>query len=194
MEHLLALEGLPPAGSAADSSPASKVPPSLLEEVFALNEELDEIRDLRESGGDAAALHARLDAARKPIEGKREEDERQLQELSARWDMQPWLRRRRISDVDSLRDRLLAATTSHCSQPWNGCREIVIGMAKGTHHESRFTSPDWGAVGRSFASISHTNASSPTYRAAVRRDRDDSGDCPSLRSCLFRILPDRRLP
>jgi hypothetical protein len=30
------------------------VPPGLLEEVFALNEELDEIRDLRESGTDAA--------------------------------------------------------------------------------------------------------------------------------------------
>jgi hypothetical protein len=39
------------------------VPPALLEEVFALNEELDEIRELRESGG-ARPAALRLDAAR----------------------------------------------------------------------------------------------------------------------------------
>ena len=43
---------------------AAKVPPALLEEVFALNEELDEIREQRESGADAAALAARLERAR----------------------------------------------------------------------------------------------------------------------------------
>src|SRR5688572_5632618 len=50
IEHLLAIEGLPPARS---EDGTAKVPPSLLEDVFALNEELDEIRELRESGGDA---------------------------------------------------------------------------------------------------------------------------------------------
>jgi len=48
IEHLLAIEGLPPAKSedpsAGSGHAANKVPPSLLEEVFALNEELDEIR------------------------------------------------------------------------------------------------------------------------------------------------------
>src|SRR6188508_3622523 len=47
IEHLLAIEGLPPAKS---EDGTAKVPPGLLEEVFALNEELDEIRELRESG------------------------------------------------------------------------------------------------------------------------------------------------
>ena len=61
VEHLLAIEGLPPAKS--EDGGTAKVPPSLLEEVFALNEELDEIRELRESGGDAEqAARARLDA------------------------------------------------------------------------------------------------------------------------------------
>src|ERR1043166_4189517 len=53
IEHPLAIEGLPPAKSEQGTA---KVPPSLLEEVFALNEELDEIRERRESGADAASL------------------------------------------------------------------------------------------------------------------------------------------
>ena len=49
IEHLLAIEGLPPAKSEDGSA---KVPPGLLEEVFELNEQLDEIRESRESGAD----------------------------------------------------------------------------------------------------------------------------------------------
>ena len=85
IEHLLALEGLPPATS---DEGGVKVPPALLEEVFALNEELDEIRELRMSGGDAVALRARLDAARAPIERKRDEHERRITELGDRWDLE----------------------------------------------------------------------------------------------------------
>jgi molecular chaperone HscB len=109
IEHLLAIEGLPPTKSEGSESGAAKVPPALLEEVFALNEDLDEIRDQRESGGDPAALTARLQAARAPIEGKREEHERQIEELSARWDSQvdtasPDERR---TTLEALRERLL---------------------------------------------------------------------------------------
>src|SRR5215470_6734772 len=47
IEYLLKLEGL----AAQGPEQASKqVPPGLLEEVFALNEELDEIREVRTSG------------------------------------------------------------------------------------------------------------------------------------------------
>src|SRR5438045_7506931 len=45
VEHLLAIEGLPTDKSEGG---AAKVPPALLEEVFALNEELDEVREARE--------------------------------------------------------------------------------------------------------------------------------------------------
>jgi molecular chaperone HscB len=83
IEHLLSIEGLPLAKSEEGNA---KVPPGLLEEVFALNEELDEIRDARQSGADPAALAARLNAARQPIEAKRDEHERALAEASARWD------------------------------------------------------------------------------------------------------------
>jgi molecular chaperone HscB len=105
VEHLLAIEGLPPAKS---ENGTAKVPPSLLEEVFALNEELDEIRELRESGGDGATLAARLDAARQPIERRREEHEQQLQELSARWDSQEsGLAAEKRATLEALRERLL---------------------------------------------------------------------------------------
>src|SRR5581483_8376677 len=99
IEHLLAIEGLPPAKSEEGTA---KVPPSLLEEVFALNEELDEIREARESGADPETLRARLDAARRPIDAKREEHERQLQELSAAWDAE-----HARATLDALRERLL---------------------------------------------------------------------------------------
>lgn len=79
-EYLLQLEGFAPAES------GNKVPPSLLEEVFALNEELDEIRDQRASGAPAEAWKARLEKARGPIERKRDEHEAGLAELSSRWD------------------------------------------------------------------------------------------------------------
>jgi molecular chaperone HscB len=113
IEHLLAIEGLPPATPAAPAtgsgSAAGKVPPSLLEEVFALNEELDEIRELRESGTPAAALTVRLEAARQPIERKRQAHEEQLRELSERWDA---LRdsatpQEKRATLEALRERLL---------------------------------------------------------------------------------------
>jgi len=106
IEHLLAIEGLP---SSKSEEGTAKVPPALLEEVFALNEELDEIRELRESGAAPAQLSARLRSARTPIDDRREEHERQLEELSARWDSQletasPADRR---ATLEALRERLL---------------------------------------------------------------------------------------
>jgi hypothetical protein len=84
------------------------VPPALLEEVFALNEELDEIRERRESGADHAGLRARLDAARQPIDRKREEHERQLTELAARWDSQELASaQEKRATLEALRERLL---------------------------------------------------------------------------------------
>src|SRR4029450_9535045 len=47
IEHLLAIEGLP---SPKSEDGTAKVPPGLLEQVFELNEQLDEIREARESG------------------------------------------------------------------------------------------------------------------------------------------------
>ena len=83
IEYLLKLEGMAPSGPA---EAAKQVPPALLEEVFALNEELDEIRDLRNGGAPQEEWRPRLERARQPIEVKRIEHEQQLQTLSAQWD------------------------------------------------------------------------------------------------------------
>jgi hypothetical protein len=105
LEPLLAIEGLPPAKS---EDGTAKVPPGLLEEVFELNEQLDEIRESRESGGDPAALRERLESARKPIDLKREEHEREVEALSARWDQQAGASAsEKRATLDALRERLL---------------------------------------------------------------------------------------
>jgi molecular chaperone HscB len=83
IEYLLKVEGAAPEGPEQASK---QVPPALLEEVFALNEELDEIRALREGGAPAEQWKPRLEQARKPIEAKRAQHEAQLAELSRKWD------------------------------------------------------------------------------------------------------------
>ena len=99
IEYLLGLEGL---ALTKPGEGAPKVPPSLLEEVFALNEQLDEIRELREAGGDPGRLRDRLASARRPIELKRDAHELELQELSARWDAG-----RDRATLEALRERML---------------------------------------------------------------------------------------
>jgi molecular chaperone HscB len=87
IEYLLRIEGV--TQSAAGSQQGGhnpKVPASLLEEVFALNEELDEIRELKAGGAQLSEWQARLESARKPIEAKRQEHESQLDRLSEKWD------------------------------------------------------------------------------------------------------------
>ena len=83
IEYLLKLEGMAPSGPA---EAAKQVPPALLEEVFALNEELDEIRELRSGAASPEEWRPRLERARQPIEAKRVEHEQQLQTLAAQWD------------------------------------------------------------------------------------------------------------
>jgi molecular chaperone HscB len=82
-EYLLKLEGLPAVGQHQD---AREMEPGLLEEVFTLNEELDDIRSAREGGANSDAIRARTEAARRPIEERAAKQERRLQELAARWD------------------------------------------------------------------------------------------------------------
>ena len=109
IEHLLAIEGLPSAKSEdASGQGGGAVPPGLLEEVFALNEELDEIREAREAGSDPAALSARLGTARTPIDRKRDAHEQQLNELAARWDSQEQAStQEKRATLEALRERLL---------------------------------------------------------------------------------------
>lgn len=112
IEYLLSVEGMDRRRDGRDpEAPASnQPPPALLEEVFALNEELDEVRQMRAGGAPAAEWQQRLESARRPIEAKRSEHESQLEELSERWDAlvdagAPQAERKQV--LESLRERML---------------------------------------------------------------------------------------
>ena len=123
VEYLLGLEGFsarPPGNNVndvnnvndghapdSDNHAAAKVPAALLEEVFALNEELDEVRGLRTSGAAPEVWRAKLERARAPIEAKQAAHEAELTELSARWDALGADGRERTSILSALRERVL---------------------------------------------------------------------------------------
>jgi molecular chaperone HscB len=83
IEYLLQLEGLAAGGNGEGSK---LVPASLLEDVFALNEELDTVREMRAAEQPRDQWLPRLEAARLPIEQRRAAHERELQSLSEQWD------------------------------------------------------------------------------------------------------------
>jgi molecular chaperone HscB len=85
-EYLLGLEGFSSRGPGDAPEGAAKVPAKLLEEVFALNEELDEVRDLRTGGAAPDVWRAKLERARAPIQAKQTAHEAELAELFSRWD------------------------------------------------------------------------------------------------------------
>lgn len=108
--YLLELEGVLTAAERSDPGASKHVPADLLEEVFSLNEELDEIRELRASGAPTEEWQPRLQQAAKPIEAKRVEHERHLQELAERWDHvseAPKDSPERQAVLAALRDRVL---------------------------------------------------------------------------------------
>ncbi len=63
-----------------------QAPPELLEEVFELNESLDELRFARASGGDTAALRGRLEAAQKKFQELLAGVDAELAATAQKWD------------------------------------------------------------------------------------------------------------
>jgi molecular chaperone HscB len=81
VEYLLAIEG-----ERKEGEKKQQAPPELLEEVFELNESLDELREAKASGEDLAGLKARLEAAEKSFQEKLGEVDRELQAAAHEWD------------------------------------------------------------------------------------------------------------
>ena len=81
VEYLLAIEG-----ERKEGEKKQQAPPELLEEVFELNESLDELREAKASGGDLAGLKARLEAAEKNFQEKLHEVDGELQSAAREWD------------------------------------------------------------------------------------------------------------
>lgn len=81
VEYLLAIEG-----ARIEGQNRQQAPPELLEEVFELNESLDELRKAKASGGETAALKQRLEAAEKNFFEKLADVDAQLQAAAQEWD------------------------------------------------------------------------------------------------------------
>lgn len=81
VEYLLGIEG-----ARKEGEHKQQAPPELLEEVFELNESLDELRDAKASGGDLAVLKSRLESAEKSFQTKLTEVDGQLQTAAREWD------------------------------------------------------------------------------------------------------------
>jgi molecular chaperone HscB len=87
-EHLLRLEGMVlEAGKSDDgASKESRVPADLLEEVFELNMQLEEMRMTRKMGGDDPQLRTDLEKARTTFESQLADVDSNLEEQWTRWD------------------------------------------------------------------------------------------------------------
>lgn len=81
VEYLLAIEGERKEGEKKQTAP-----PELLEEVFELNESLDEMREAKSAGGDLSALKTRLQAAERNFGEKLAEVDGELQVTAKDWD------------------------------------------------------------------------------------------------------------
>jgi molecular chaperone HscB len=81
VEYLLVIEGMRKEGENKQH-----VPPELLEEVFELNESLDELREAKSGGEDTATLKAKLETAQKHCQEKLAEVDGQLQKTAQEWD------------------------------------------------------------------------------------------------------------
>ncbi len=84
VEYLLGI-----AGMRKEGQKKQQAPPELLEEVFELNEWLDELRSARESGGseaEVAVLRGKLQAAQQRFEASLSDVDAELAGVSAEWD------------------------------------------------------------------------------------------------------------
>jgi molecular chaperone HscB len=73
-------------GVRKEGTTKQQAPPELLEEVFELNESLEELREARAAGGDVAALQGRLEAAQQNFQEDLDDVDAELATLGREWD------------------------------------------------------------------------------------------------------------
>ena len=81
VEYLLEIEG-----ARKEGEQKQQAPPELLEEVFELNESLDELREAKSSGGDLESLKSRLELAQTGFQQKLLEVDQELFAAAKQWD------------------------------------------------------------------------------------------------------------
>jgi molecular chaperone HscB len=106
VEYLLAIEGMRKEGENKQ-----QVPPELLEEVFELNESLDELREAKSGGEDTATLKAKLESAQKHFQEKLAEVDTQLQKTAQDWDAAV-----DASADDAARKKIMARLNDHLNR------------------------------------------------------------------------------
>jgi Fe-S protein assembly co-chaperone HscB len=81
VEYLLQIEG-----ERQEGEKKQQAPPELLEEVFELNESLDELREAKSSFADLSELKSKLQTAKNKFQEKLDELDAQLQSVAGEWD------------------------------------------------------------------------------------------------------------
>ena len=81
VEYLLEIEG-----ARKEGEQKQQAPPELLEEVFELNESLDELREAKASGGDLESLKSKLELAETGFQQKLLEVDQELFAAAKQWD------------------------------------------------------------------------------------------------------------
>ncbi len=119
VEYLLEIEG-----ERKEGEKKQQAPPELLEEVFELNESLDELREARSAGADVAELKARLQAAEINFGEKLSGVDAQMQATAKDWDA--------ALDAgadDATRKKIMARLNEHLNRR-SYIRNLVVSVAK----------------------------------------------------------------
>ena len=119
VEYLLAIEG-----ERKEGEKKQQAPPELLEEVFELNESLDELREAKSAGADVAALKTRLHTAEMNFGEKLSEVDAQMQVTAKDWDAAL-----DNGDDDAARKKIMTRLNDHLNRR-SYIRNLVLNVAK----------------------------------------------------------------
>jgi molecular chaperone HscB len=119
VEYLLGLENMRKEGEHKQQAP-----PELLEEVFELNESLDELREAKSAGDDLAVLKACLESAEKNFGEKLAEVDAELQAAAREWDAAV------DADADEATRKKLMARMNEFLNRRSYIRNLVVNVQK----------------------------------------------------------------
>lgn len=117
VEYLLAIEG-----ERKEGEKKQQAPPELLEEVFELNESLDELREATAARSDVAGLKEKLRGAEKNFGAKLAEVDAEMQATAKDWD-------KSVEGDDAARKKVLARLNEHLNRR-SYIRNLVVSVAK----------------------------------------------------------------
>jgi len=118
VEYLLAIEG-----ERKEGEKKQQAPPELLEEVFELNESLDDLREAKAARSDVATLKEKLHAAEKSFSVKLAEVDAEMQATARDWD------KALDAGEEASRKKIMARLNEHLNRR-SYIRNLVVSVAK----------------------------------------------------------------